>query len=46
MVKDEKKYASTGGYAQFNDGKPTYIAVQDCFSCHKPVKGRDFVFNP
>jgi hypothetical protein len=47
MVKDEKKYASTGGwgYAQFNAGKPTHVAVQDCFSCHKPVKDRDFVFN-
>jgi hypothetical protein len=46
MVKDAKKYASTGGwgYAQFNDGKPTHVAAQDCFSCHVPVKARDFVF--
>ncbi|SDS85050.1 cytochrome P460 family protein [Bradyrhizobium canariense] len=46
MVKDSRKYASTGGwgFAQFNDGKPTDMVVQDCFSCHVPVKARDFVF--
>ena len=46
MVKDTKKYASTGGwgFAQFNDGKPANIAVNDCFSCHVPVKDRDFIF--
>jgi hypothetical protein len=46
MVKDAKKYASTGGwgFAQFNDGKPADVVVQDCFSCHVPVKARDFVF--
>ena len=46
MVKDSKKYMSTGGwgFAQFNDGKPADVAVQDCFSCHVPVKARDFVF--
>ena len=39
MVKDSKKYMSTGGwgFAQFNDGKPADVAVQDCFSCHVPV---------
>jgi hypothetical protein len=38
--------ASTGGwgFAQFNDGKPAAMAVQDCFSCHVPVKARDFIF--
>jgi hypothetical protein len=47
MVKDSKKYASTGGwgFAQFNDGKPADEAVhQTCFACHEPAKARDFVF--
>jgi len=46
MVKDGKNYASTGGWgiAQFNDGKPFSIVVSDCFSCHVPVKDRDFVY--
>src|ERR1700731_2614340 len=47
MVKDSKKYASTGGwgYAQFEDGKPAGAAMlQSCFSCHQAVKSRDFIF--
>jgi hypothetical protein len=46
MVKDTKRYASMGGwgFAQFNDGKPANIVVSDCFSCHVPVKDRDFIF--
>src|ERR1700730_4999019 len=47
MVKDSRKYASTGGwgFAQFNDGKPADEAVQKtCFPCHGTVKARDFVF--
>ena len=48
MVKDSKKYASTGGwlYAQFDDGKPlTDAAMLDsCFQCHKAIKHRDYVF--
>lgn len=48
MVKDSKKYASTGGwgFAQFDlDGNPAGEAVhQTCFSCHTPAKDRDFVF--
>jgi hypothetical protein len=47
MVKDSKKYASTGGwgFAQFTNGKPDGEAVhQSCFSCHAPAKDRDFVF--
>lgn len=47
MVKDSKKYTATGGwgFAQFKDGKPADEAVhKTCFSCHKPVKTRDFVF--
>jgi hypothetical protein len=47
MVKDSRKYASTGawGFAQFNDGKPADEGVhQTCFAWHQPVKARDFVF--
>jgi Cytochrome P460 len=47
MVKDSKKYAATGGwgFAQFKDGKPADEALlKTCFSCHEPVKARDFVF--
>ena len=47
MVKDARKYASTGGwgFAQFNDGKPAAAAVPNtCFACHAPAKARDFVF--
>ncbi|MDF5719493.1 MAG: cytochrome P460 family protein [Rhizonema sp. PD37] len=46
MVKDSRKYASTGGwgFAQFNDGKPTKVVVKSCFSCHATIKARDFVF--
>jgi hypothetical protein len=48
MVKDSRKYASTGGwgFAHFNDGKPADGAVHNtCFSCHQVAKARDFVFN-
>lgn len=47
MVKDSKKYATTGGwgFAQFKDGKPADEAVhKTCFSCHEPAKAHDFVF--
>ena len=46
MVKGAKMYASTGGwgFAQFNDGKPANIVVNDCYSRHIPVKDRDFLF--
>jgi hypothetical protein len=47
MVKDSRKYASTGGwgFAQFNDGKPADETVhKNCFACHEPAKARDFVF--
>jgi hypothetical protein len=48
MVKDSRKYASTGGwgFAHFDDGKPADEAMHNtCFSCHEIVKARDFVFN-
>jgi hypothetical protein len=47
MVKDSKKYAATGGwgFGDFKDGKPSDEAMhRACFSCHEPVKDRDFVF--
>jgi len=47
MVKDSKKYASTGGwgFAQFDDGEAASEAVhKTCFGCHAPAKDRDFVF--
>lgn len=48
MVKDSKKYATTGGwgFAQFNkEGKPADEAkIKTCFPCHEPIKARDFVF--
>jgi hypothetical protein len=47
MVKDSKKYGSTGGwgFGDFKDGKPSDEAMhKGCFSCHEPFKDRDFVF--
>jgi hypothetical protein len=48
MVKDSKKYASTGGwgFARFIDGKPASEADhKSCFPCHEAnVKSHDFVF--
>jgi len=47
MVKDSKKYASTGGwgFADFTNGKPGDRKLHEaCFPCHGPAKDRDFVF--
>jgi hypothetical protein len=48
MVKDSKKYASTGGwgFGRFIDGKPADAQVHaTCFPCHQVnVKDHDFVF--
>jgi hypothetical protein len=47
MVKDSKKYASTGGwgFGHFNDGKPAGKAfMTSCFPCHQKIKERDLVF--
>src|ERR671914_2048075 len=47
MVKDARKYASTGGwgFAHFDDGKPADEAVLNtCFPCHAAIKARDLVF--
>ncbi len=51
MVKDSKKYASTGGWAfQFwQGGDPTKPVVTDatkqCFECHQPKKDHDYVYS-
>jgi hypothetical protein len=48
MVKDSKKYASTGGwgFGRFVDGKAVDQAQHEtCFGCHQAnVKDHDFVF--
>jgi len=47
MVKDSRKYATTGGwgFAQFKDGKPADEALlKTCFPCHEPFKAGDRVF--
>jgi hypothetical protein len=47
MIKDPKKYASTGGwgFGHFNDGKPADEAMlKGCFPCHQAVQSRDLVF--
>jgi len=48
MVKDSKRYATTGGwgFGRFIDGKPVDEAQhQTCFACHEArVKNRDYVF--
>lgn len=47
MVKDSKKYASTGGwgFSQFKGSKPdTSAQLHTCFPCHVPIKERDYVF--
>jgi hypothetical protein len=48
MVKDSKKYASTGGwgFGRFVNGKPADEAQHEtCFACHQAlVKNHDYVF--
>ena len=47
MVKDSRKYASTGGWGfeDFVGGKPLPpTALAGCFSCHVPARARDYVF--
>ncbi len=48
MVKDSRKYASTGGwgFGRFVGGKPVDEAQhRTCFACHQAnVKGHDWVF--
>jgi hypothetical protein len=51
MVKDSKKYASTGGWGFqfFVGGDPKKPAVTDaakqCYACHEPKKGQDYVYS-
>jgi hypothetical protein len=48
MVKDTKKYPSTGGwgFGQFEGAKPTRDepVLKTFFPCHEPEKRRGFVF--
>jgi hypothetical protein len=47
MVKDSKKYATSGGwgFADFTNGKPGNEALHaKCFPCHLPGKDHDYVF--
>lgn len=51
MVKNSKKYASTGGWGfqAWKGGDPTKPIADDptkmCYSCHVPQKANDFVFS-
>src|SRR6202165_4464835 len=47
MVKDSKKYATTGGwgFGHFKDGKAADAAFMNtCFPCHNQTKASDLVF--
>jgi Cytochrome P460 len=47
MVKDSKKYASTGGwgFGHFQDGKRgDETMMRTCFPCHEQMRARDLVF--
>src|SRR5258706_7256179 len=51
MLKDKKKYASTGGWGfqAWAGGDPKKPLVTDptkqCFECHQPKKDRDYAFS-
>jgi len=51
MVKDSKRYASTGGWGFqfFADGDPkkpvVTEATKQCFECHQPKKDQDYVYS-
>jgi hypothetical protein len=51
MVKDSKKYATTGGWGfqAWAGGDPKKPVVTDatkqCFACHEPQKAHDYVFS-
>jgi NAD(P)-dependent dehydrogenase (short-subunit alcohol dehydrogenase family) len=46
MIKDSKKYASTGGWGffQFTNGRRDHVVQSSCFACHAPERATDFVF--
>jgi hypothetical protein len=51
MIKDSKRYASTGGWGfQFwaeGDAKKPQVtdAAKQCFACHEPKKAQDYVYS-
>jgi Cytochrome P460 len=51
MVKDSKKYASTGGWGfqawEGGDAKKPLVtdAAKQCFACHQPKKDQDYVYS-
>jgi hypothetical protein len=51
MLKDSKKYASTGGWGfQFweagDPNKPAVTnAMKQCFECHQPKKDQDYIYS-
>src|SRR5262249_49362073 len=51
MVKDSKKYASTGGWGfqlwEGGDPKKPQVtdAAKQCFACHQPKKDQDYVYS-
>jgi Cytochrome P460 len=51
MVKDAKKYASTGGWgfqlwAEGDAKKPQVTdAAKQCYECHAPKKGQDYIYS-
>jgi hypothetical protein len=51
MIKDSKRYASTGGkefqfWAEGDAKKPQVTdAAKQCFACHEPKKDRDYVYS-
>jgi Cytochrome P460 len=51
MVKDSRKYGSTGGWGfQFwveGDAKKPAVtdATKQCFACHEPQKSKDYVYS-
>ena len=51
MLKDKKKYASTGGWgfqawAEGNQTKPLVTdPVKQCFECHQPKRDQDYVYS-
>jgi hypothetical protein len=49
MVKDSKRYEKTGGWGwQAWDAKGKALVtdpVEQCFTCHKPMRENDYVFS-
>jgi Cytochrome P460 len=51
MLKDSKKYSSTGGWGfqawAGGDAKKPLVtdAAKQCFACHEPKKGQDYVYS-